>query len=152
MNQARDRIVYDFNKLKEVRYTTYMAVIEALPYFTLYTKYGSQRLSQPQVQSIQFNLQNAKHMYQTTITADWRSCCLKYPAMLDYFLSLIEIRCPDTRSAAIRDPRARSKDPHRINGIRQTHGSAGYSNGHRKKGRRRSSSRGRTPPRTPTTW
>ena len=149
MNQARDRIVYDFNKLKEIRYNNYLALIETLPYYTLFTKYGGQRLLPQQSQEIQTNLQNAEYMCRTLINADWKICCLKYPEMLDYFLGMIEMRFPDTRT---RDPRFGSKDPKRLNARRGSHGSAGYSNGHRKKDRRRSSSRGRTPPRAPTPW
>lgn len=38
------------------------------------------------------------------IDADWRASVLRYPEVLDYFYSLVELRTPDERSSRVLQP------------------------------------------------
>jgi hypothetical protein len=67
---------------------------------------------------------------------------LRYPEVLDYYFSLIDINLPHDNDPGVQEPRFGV--PRRIKARRDSVGSA---NVYRRKGRR--SSRGRTPPAAP---
>ena len=88
-------------------------------------------------------INRAQTTFQAGVDDDWRRSCLKYPEVLDYYFSLVEVGFPDDRDAIVSDPRFGGS----INGTRKLKARRD-SSGHRKKDRRRSS-RGRTPPAVP---
>ena len=67
---------------------------------------------------------------------------MRYPEILDYYFSLVEITFPHDRDSVIREPRFGSAQQKETRKLKTRRDSVDL--GHRKKDRRRS--RGRTPP------
>jgi hypothetical protein len=56
------------------------------------------------VATLQAQIQEAHAELKRGIDADWRASVLRYPAVLDYFYSLIELRLPNDRSQEVVQP------------------------------------------------
>ena len=56
------------------------------------------------VAQLQAQIADAHAELKRGIDTDWRASVLRYPEVLDYFYSLIEIRLPDDRSPQVAEP------------------------------------------------
>lgn len=56
------------------------------------------------VTQLRTQIQDAHAELKRGIDADWRSSVLRYPEVLDYFYSLVEVRIPDDRSPRVIEP------------------------------------------------
>ncbi len=56
------------------------------------------------VAALQSQIQEAHAELKRGIDADWRASVLRYPEILDYFYSLIDIRLPNDRSPKVLEP------------------------------------------------
>jgi hypothetical protein len=56
------------------------------------------------VATLQAQIQEAHAELKRGIDADWRASVLRYPTVLDYFYSLIELRLPSDRSQEVVQP------------------------------------------------
>jgi hypothetical protein len=56
------------------------------------------------VAALQSQIGEAHAELKRGIDADWRASVLRYPAVLDYFYSLIELRLPNDRSQEVVQP------------------------------------------------
>lgn len=147
LQQARNQVIESFNQLKAARLQAHIRYLQTLPCFTLYQKYDNPPLTPPQLATLQHQMAQAKSIFQGGIDEDWRRCLQKYPEVLDYYFSLVQIDFPSAEDLVLREPRfgEHMRDPKRLKARR---GSMDADAGHKKKsGRRRS--RGRTPPAAP---
>ena len=131
-----------FQELKAARYEAHLAYLQTLPTFSLYQKYhGNPPIQPSQLAVLHSQINHATSIFKAGIDEDWRRSCLRYPEVLDYYFSLVEVDFPHEQDPAIREPRFGSalKEIRKLNKRR---GSVDL--GHRKKDRRRS--RARTPP------
>ena len=151
LNHAREQVLLTFNQLKTARYEAHLAYLQTLPCYALYQKFhGNPPLQAQQFYTLQTQINHAQGIYKAGVDEDWRRSCLRYPEVLDYYFSLVEVSLPDDKDSVMREPRfgAALKETRRIKARRGSRGSGDFSNGHRKNGRRRTS-RGRTPPQAP---
>ncbi|KAK5175712.1 uncharacterized protein LTR77_000851 [Saxophila tyrrhenica] len=147
LTHARDQIMETFQSLKSVRYQAHMRYLQTLPCYTLFQKYGDPPLTVQQLNHLRSQMSQAQNIYQQGVDEDWRRCCMKYPEVLDYYLSLVDIDLPDDTDTAVRDPRFGGGPVNETKRIKPRRGSTDLGKGHRKRSRRRS--RGRTPPAAP---
>lgn len=124
-----------------------MSDLQTIPCFTLYQKYrGNPPLQPAQLNLLHSQIGQAQAIFQAGLDEDWRRSCLRYPEVLDYYFSLVDISLPDRDDPRVLEPRfgAPTQGPRRIKARR---GSVDSGMIYKKKGRR--SSRGRTPPLAP---
>ena len=148
INHARNQIIHTFEQLKAARKQAHYAYLQTIPCFTLYQKYrGNPPLQPAQLHLLHSQIGQAQSIFQAGVDEDWRRSCLRYPEVLDYYFSLIDISMPRDDDSAVQEPRFGDQlnGPRRIKARR---GSMSSGQMYKKKGRRNSmSSRGR--PRTP---
>jgi len=133
--------------MRDARYQQHVAYLQTLPCFTLYTRWhGNPPIHQSQLQQLNYQIQVANESFKRGVDEDWRRSCLRYPDVLDYYFSLVELDFPHETDSVVKNPifGAPLKDTRRI---RARGGGGGGSKEHRKKHRRRS--RERTPPTAP---
>lgn len=154
LDHARNQIMATFHQLRAIRVEAHHNYLRTLPYYTLYHKYnGSPPLQPAQLQLIHSQIQYANQSLQQGVDQDWRTSCLRYPEVLDYYFRLVDVRFPSDRDASTRDPRfggpPRPEAPRKI---RDRRGSGDMRDlqvkEHRKRERRRSRGGG-TPPAAP---
>jgi hypothetical protein len=56
------------------------------------------------VATLQTQIAEAHAELKRGIDADWRASVLRYPEVLDYFYSLVELRLPDDHSREVVEP------------------------------------------------
>lgn len=103
-----------------------------------------------QLHHIHAQIEQAKVRLQQGIDQDWRTSCMQYPDVLDYYFALVDISFPSERDPAILDPRfgAAKESGGARRAVKERRNSIDMSaKSHRKTDRRRS--RGRTPPAAP---
>ncbi|EME46226.1 hypothetical protein DOTSEDRAFT_127181 [Dothistroma septosporum NZE10] len=147
LNHARNQIISTFHALRAMRLEAHHNYLQTLPYYTLFHKYSGRPPLQPaQLQLIHSQIQQANTILQQGIDQDWRTSCLRYPEVLDYYFSLVRYDYPSDKEEVIQDPRfgptrerqARVKDSRR-DSVDMT------VKDHRKRDRRRSRG-GKSPP------
>lgn len=151
LDHARNEIISTFNDLKTARRDAHVAYLQTLPCYTLYQKWhGAPPVQPAQLHALQQQIHAANMNYRAGIDEDWRRSCMRYPEVLDYYFSLVEVVMPGDRDPSILEPRfgAPVNGTRKVKTRRNSRGSVDMSNGHRKKDRRRGS-RGRTPPAAP---
>lgn len=125
--------------------------LQTLPYYTLYHRYNGQPPLQPaQLQLIHSQIQQANTILQQGVDQDWRTSCLRYPEVLDYYFNLVEVTFPSDRAPAIQDPqfgvrKETAAGPRRVKDRRESMDMAPVPR-ERKKERRRSRGRETPPP------
>jgi hypothetical protein len=134
--------------------------LQTLPFYTLYHRYnGAPPLGAAQLQLIHSQISSANHTLQQGVDQDWRTSCMQYPQVLDYYFNLVSVRLPRDDDTVITDPRfGAPKDPPRRVKEKERRESLEYreppppppptTKEQRKKERRRSRT-GRTPPPAP---
>ncbi|KAF7189374.1 hypothetical protein HII31_09352 [Pseudocercospora fuligena] len=106
LNHARNQVISTFKQLRTMRMEAHRDYLESLPYYTLYRRYNGHPPLQPaQIQLMNAQLNQANTVLQQGVDQDWRTSCLRYPEMLDYYLDLAELKLPSEKDERIADPR-----------------------------------------------
>ena len=91
--QARGQIQLDFNTRVATRKATHASYLASLPYYNLYVQYsGRPPLHPPQLAQLQAQIHEASIDLRRGIDGDWRAAVQRYPDVLDYYYSLVDIR------------------------------------------------------------
>ncbi|KAF2020728.1 hypothetical protein BU24DRAFT_456769 [Aaosphaeria arxii CBS 175.79] len=102
---ARMHILGAFERLKTTRKQAHSAYLASLPYYTVYMQYSGHPPIHPMaIAQLQAQIGEAHAELKRGIDADWRASVLRYPEVLDYFYSLVEVRMPSDRSPRVREP------------------------------------------------
>lgn len=102
---ARTHILNAFERLAAARKATHSAYLSSLPFYSIYMKYsGHPPLSPTQLANLQAQISDAHAELKRGIDADWRASTLRYPEILSYFYSIVELQLPGERSAAVTQP------------------------------------------------
>ncbi|KAF2170021.1 hypothetical protein M409DRAFT_64404 [Zasmidium cellare ATCC 36951] len=106
LNHARNQIITTFHALRSMRMEAHRNYLQTLPYYTLYHRYNGRPPLQPaQLQLIHSQIEQANTILQQGVDQDWRTSCLRYPEVLDYYFGLVEFGLPSDKAPAIREPR-----------------------------------------------
>lgn len=151
LDHARNQIINTFNALRTMRMEAHDNYLRSLPYYTLYHRYNGQPPLQPaQLQLIHSQIQHANIILQQGVDQDWRTSCLRYPEVLDYYFNLILFELPSERDSTITDPRFGTPKENGARKIKEKRGSVDTRDlqvkEHRKRERRRSRGGGTPPP------
>ncbi|OQO10172.1 hypothetical protein B0A48_04529 [Cryoendolithus antarcticus] len=142
---ARNSVINTFAQLKAARAQAHIAYLQTLPCYTLFQRYGGNPPLPPQqLALLHTQISNANGIFRQGIDEDWRRSCLRYPEVLDYYFSLVEVSFPDEQDSMVRTPRfgAQAKEPKKVKSRRDSL-DMGSEKG-KKRDRRRDG--GRTPP------
>ncbi|KAF1944809.1 hypothetical protein EJ02DRAFT_420115 [Clathrospora elynae] len=105
INHARQHILNAFERLTSTRKLAHSAYLASLPNYEVYMRYSGHPPIHPMyVAQLQTQIAEAHAELKRGIDADWRASVLRYPEVLDYFYSLIELRLPDDRSPQVVQP------------------------------------------------
>jgi hypothetical protein len=105
INHARGHILKAFEALTSIRKQAHSAYLASLPNYDIYMRYsGRPPISHVYIASLQSQIAEAHAELKRGIDADWRASVLRYPVVLDYFYSLIELRLPNDRSQEVIQP------------------------------------------------
>lgn len=149
---AQDAINTSFRQLKAQRLRNYKAHLRSLPYFDLYQRYrGNPPLYPSQLQIIRSQILAANVTLRARVDEDWYRSCAKYPRVLDYYFSLVDVKIPNDRDPTMLNPRfdLPPRELLRLQERRQTSESRDRSANEGRRRQRRRPSRGRTPPAAP---
>lgn len=73
----------------------YKTYVYSLPYYREYRQWhGRPPIHAAALHDLKTSLVNADRTLQAGVNADWRACVLKYPEVLDYYYSRIEVSLP----------------------------------------------------------
>jgi hypothetical protein len=82
-----------------------MAYLASLPNYEVYVRFSGHPPIHPMyVATLQTQIAEANAELKRGIDADWRASVLRYPEVLDYFYSLVELKLPDERSPRVIEP------------------------------------------------
>ncbi|KAF2036652.1 hypothetical protein EK21DRAFT_95892 [Setomelanomma holmii] len=105
INHARQHILKAFESLTSIRKQAHAAYLASLPNYDIYMRYsGRPPIPHMYVSTLQSQIAEAHAELKRGIDADWRASVLRYPVVLDYFYSLIELRLPSDRSQEVIQP------------------------------------------------
>lgn len=91
--------------MTSIRKQAHAAYLSSLPNYDIYMRYsGRPPISHMYVATLQSQIQEAHAELKRGIDADWRASVLRYPVVLDYFYSLIDLRLPSDRSQEVIQP------------------------------------------------
>lgn len=153
LDHARNQVITTFHEMRAMRIEAHRNYLQTLPFYTLYHRYnGAPPLGAAQLQLIHSQISSANHTLQQGVDQDWRTACMQYPQVLDYYFSLIQVRLPRDDDIAITDPRfgGPKEPPRRVKNRRESveYREPPPRDEHRRRERRRSRT-GRTPPHAP---
>ncbi|KAK4569446.1 hypothetical protein LTR86_003209 [Recurvomyces mirabilis] len=105
VKHAKNSIISKFHQRRHSRYQRTLGFLQTLPCYGLYITYnGRPPITPQQLGEIQYHIRNANEAFQAGVNEDWRRSCMEYPAILDYFLSLVQIEFPADHEGVIRYP------------------------------------------------
>ncbi|KAF2652689.1 hypothetical protein K491DRAFT_604419 [Lophiostoma macrostomum CBS 122681] len=105
ISHARQHILNAFERLTSTRKQAHSAYLSSLPNYSVYMQYsGHPPIHQIYISQLQGQIAEAHAELKRGIDADWRASVLRYPEVLDYFYSLIELRIPSERSPRVVEP------------------------------------------------
>lgn len=105
ISHARQHILNAFDHLSAHRKAAHAAYLASLPNYTVYMQYSGHPPIHPgYIAQLQTQISDAHAELKRGIDADWRASVLRYPEVLDYFYSLIEIQIPSARSPRVVEP------------------------------------------------
>lgn len=114
MYHARDDVVFAYNRLASARNEAHSAYLQTLPCYSLYEKYkGTPPLQPAQLYSLQSQINAADQVFRAGIDDDWRRSVLRYPEVLDYYFSLVDIGVPHDEDIYLKGERERIETPSR---------------------------------------
>lgn len=113
---------------------------------------GSPPLQPAQVQLIHSQIAHAQQILQQGVDQDWRTSCLQYPQVLDYYFNLVDISLPSERDPSIQAPTFGGNRPKEARRVKDSSRNDSFEvrsrSRERHQGRRRNRT-GRTPPPAP---
>ncbi|KAF2130432.1 hypothetical protein P153DRAFT_395845 [Dothidotthia symphoricarpi CBS 119687] len=105
INNARQHILAAFERLNGIRKHAHAAYLASLPNYDVYMRYSGHPPIHPMyVAQLQTQITEAQAELKRGSDADWRTSVLRYPEILDYFYSLVELKLPDPRSPRVVQP------------------------------------------------
>lgn len=105
INHARQHVLNAFERLTSNRKQTHSAYLASLPHYDVYMRYSGRPPIHPMyLAQLTSQIADANADLKRGIDADWRASVLRYPEVLDYFYSLVELRTPDDRSMLVVEP------------------------------------------------
>ncbi|EOA91999.1 hypothetical protein ACJQWK_03609 [Exserohilum turcicum] len=105
INHARRHILNAFERLTSTRKQAHMTYLSSLPHYEIYMRYsGHPPLHPMYIATLQQQISEAHADLKRGIDADWRASVLRYPEVLDYFYSLVDLRLPDDNSRQVVEP------------------------------------------------
>jgi hypothetical protein len=105
INHARQHILNAFERLTGTRKQAHAAYLASLPNYEVFMRYSGHPPIHPMyVATLQTQIAEAHADLKRGIDCDWRASVLRYPEVLDYFYSLVELRLPDDRSREVVQP------------------------------------------------
>jgi hypothetical protein len=94
-----------FERLTSTRKAAHSAYLASLPNYSIYMQYSGHPPIHPMyIDNLQRQIAEAHAELKRGIDADWRASVLRYPEVLDYFYSLVELRLPSERSPKVVEP------------------------------------------------
>ncbi|EMD67972.1 hypothetical protein GGP41_001549 [Bipolaris sorokiniana] len=105
INNARQHILNAFERLTSTRKQAHSSYLASLPHYEVYMRYSGHPPIHPMyVATLQTQIAEAHAELKRGIDADWRASVLRYPEVLDYFYSLVDLRLPDDHSREVVEP------------------------------------------------
>lgn len=105
INHARQHILRAFERLTSTRKQAHGAYLSSLPNYEIYMRFSGHPPIHPMyVATLQTQIAEAHAELKRGIDADWRASVLRYPEILDYFYSLVDLRLPSDRSPSVAEP------------------------------------------------
>lgn len=105
ISHARKHILNAFERLTSARKVAHSAYLASLPFYSIYMQYsGHPPLHPAALAQLQAQISEAHAELKRGIDADWRASVLRYPEVLDYFYSLVDLRLPNERSPNVAEP------------------------------------------------
>ncbi|KAF2203992.1 hypothetical protein GQ43DRAFT_429405 [Delitschia confertaspora ATCC 74209] len=105
VSHARQHILNAFERLSSARKQSTAQYLGSLPYYSVYVQYSGRPPIHPMhLAPLQAQISEAHADLKRGIDADWRSSVLRYPEVLDYFYSLVELRLPSPTSPRVMEP------------------------------------------------
>ncbi|KAL5118861.1 hypothetical protein ACEQ8H_003183 [Pleosporales sp. CAS-2024a] len=105
INHARQHILKAFESLSTIRKQAHAQYLASLPNYDIYMRYsGRPPISHIYIATLQSQIAEAHTNLKRGIDADWRASVLRYPVVLDYFYSLIQLRTPSDHSPEVIQP------------------------------------------------
>ncbi|KAF2178231.1 hypothetical protein K469DRAFT_731721 [Zopfia rhizophila CBS 207.26] len=105
ISHARQHILNGFERLTSARKQAHSTYLSSLPFYSVYMQYsGHPPIHPTHLAQLQAQISEAHAELKRGIDADWRASVLRYPEVLDYFYSLVELRLPNDRSPRVIEP------------------------------------------------
>lgn len=110
-------ITASFESMKQQRKYDYSTYVRSLPHYKEFREYhGRPPLHPTALQRLHAQLADAHHKLQAAVDADWKRCLAKYPEVLDYYYSCVNVGLPPgpvppPGAVARHPPTSRGADP-----------------------------------------
>ncbi|KAF2493428.1 hypothetical protein BU16DRAFT_528731 [Lophium mytilinum] len=105
ISHARKHILNAFERLTSTRKQAHAAYLASLPNYSIYMQYSGHPPLHPfLLGQLQAQISEAHAELKRGIDADWRASVVRYPEVLDYFYSLVEVRLPSDRAQGVSQP------------------------------------------------
>jgi hypothetical protein len=105
ITHSRQHILNQFERLGSTRKAAHSAYLASLPNYSIYMQYSGHPPIHPMyIDNLQRQIAEAHAELKRGIDADWRASVLRYPEVLDYFYSLVELKLPSERSSRVVEP------------------------------------------------
>jgi len=105
ITHSRQHILNQFERLTSTRKAAHSAYLASLPHYSIYMQFSGHPPIHPMnIDNLQRQIAEAHAELKRGIDADWRASVLRYPEVLDYFYSLVELRLPSERSLRVVEP------------------------------------------------
>ncbi|KAJ4404780.1 hypothetical protein N0V91_005731 [Didymella pomorum] len=92
---ARHHIQLAFQRLTTIRQHAQTAYLNSLPHYDVYMRFsGAPPIHPLAIAQLQSQIAEAHAEFKRGIDLDWRASVLRYPEVLDYFYSLVDLRLP----------------------------------------------------------
>ncbi|KAF9700055.1 hypothetical protein EKO04_001250 [Ascochyta lentis] len=105
ISHARTHIQLAFKRLTSIRQHAQTAYLNSLPHYDVYMRFSGAPPIHPMfIQQLQSQIAEAHAEFKRGIDLDWRASVLRYPEVLDYFYSLVELRLPSEEHRSVMEP------------------------------------------------
>jgi hypothetical protein len=95
LTHARHHIQLAFQRLTTIRQHAQTAYLNSLPHYDVYMRFsGAPPIHPLAIAQLQSQIAEAHAEFKRGIDLDWRASVLRYPEVLDYFYSLVDLRLP----------------------------------------------------------
>ncbi|KAJ8113413.1 hypothetical protein OPT61_g4453 [Boeremia exigua] len=105
ITNARQHIQIAFQRLVSARQHAQSIYLNSLPYYDVYMRFsGAPPIHPVYIQQLQSQIAEAHTDFKRGIDLDWKASVLRYPEVLDYFYSLVELRLPSDDDMRVARP------------------------------------------------